>query len=420
SAFVGTVVNINALAVTPDSAFTDRNNVCPGAGNITLSYSGGDPGTNGVAVWYADAALADRVGAGNDLIIAAPVISTTYFVRFEADCDTSSTASVTVSVISIPEPTFVEKTENACVNGPLYRYVASGQPGSLFTWNITNGTIVNNFNDTILVDWGGQVITGILELFETTTDGCISTPVTLQVDISGPSLELGENIGICRGTSETIIPEGDFASYLWQDGSTGSEFSTGQEGWITLKVSDSNGCETRDSIYLTLIELPIVDLGPDTSICGDAGIVLDAGSDGLIYRWSTGENSQEITVYMSERREIWVEVESEFGCISMDTVIVDECLPEIYFNDIPTAITPNDDGVNDVWNLRKLASYTQAEVEIFDRWGTLVWRSEPGYSEPWDGRNLRGNLVPMDSYHYVIELNVGSQDRVTGVVTVIR
>ena len=60
-------------------------------------------------------------------------------------------------------------------------------------------------------------------------------------------------------------------------------------------------------------------------------------------------------------------------------------------------------------------------VEIFDRWGTLVWRSEPGYSNPWDGRNMKGNEMPMDSYHFVIQLNTGAgKDAVTGIITVIR
>ena len=172
------------------------------------------------------------------------------------------------------------------------------------------------------------------------------------------------------------------------------------------------------------LQLPMPD-NPTKSVNGylvqgDNEYLLDAGTDGTLFDWSTGDVGSQISVYQGEWQEIWVRVENEYGCVSTDTVVIDECLPEIYFRDIPTAITPNGDGVNDTWNLRKLASYNGAEVEIFDRWGTLVWRSEPGYSVPWDGRNMNGDLVPMDSYHCVIQLNVGSKDRVTGVVTVIR
>ena len=40
-------------------------------------------------------------------------------------------------------------------------------------------------------------------------------------------------------------------------------------------------------------------------------------------------------------------------------IVIDECNVEYYFKDIPTAITPNGDGVNDVWNIEKLQTYTQ-------------------------------------------------------------
>jgi len=185
-------------------------------------------------------------------------------------------------------------------------------------------------------------------------------------------------------------------------------------------VGDVNGCTVTDSIYLSIRELPVFDLGPDTTLCGQEGLILDAGDDGSIYSWSTGDIEPQITIYQGEKQEISVIVESQYGCISMDTIVVEECNVVFYFRDIPTAITPNDDGKNDFWNIEKLAGYTQAVVEIYNRWGTLVWRSGPGYSAPWDGRDAGGDLVPMDSYHFVILLNSGSVDRVTGIVTVIR
>jgi len=315
-------------------------------------------------------------------------------------------------------------TENVCVNGPLYRYVAAGFTGSSFTWNITNGTIVNDYNDTIYVDWGTQELTGALELTETSVNGCVSTPVTLQVEVDGPDLDLGDDIGTCEGISITVDPDGDFTSYLWHDGSAGPDYTTAQEGWITLEVTDAFGCGTSDSIYLTVYDLPVVDLGPDTIVCGDDGVVLDAGTDGIYYQWSTGEISQEITVYMGDNEEYRVEVENEYGCVSGDTVIVRNCSVEFFFRDIPTAITPSDgNGLNDFWEIDKLASFSQVVVEIYDRWGTLVWRSEPGYSSPWDGRNMRGDEMPMDSYHFVFLLNTGAtgrDDRVTGIITVIK
>jgi len=419
---LSTTVNIKPFTVDPTAAFVDRTDICGGDGSIVLSYIGGDPGSNGTAEWYEDAGFTSSVGTGNNLTIAAPIVTTTYYLRFEADCDTSAAVSVEVSVWPIPVPVFVEMTENVCTNGPLYRYVASGFAGSVFTWNITNGTIVSQDNDTIYVDWGSQIITGAIEVTETSVNGCISAPVSLQVEVSGPDLDLGEDAGLCVGESITIDPEGDFDSYLWQDGSTGSDYTTDQEGWIVLSVTDPYTCEARDSIYVSVYSLPVVDLGPDTIVCGDDGLLLDAGTDGTNYQWSTGEISQEITVYMGGPEEYWVEVENEYGCLGGDTILVKNCTMEFYFRDIPTAITPSDgNGLNDFWEIDKLASFSQVVVEIYDRWGTLVWKSEPGYSVPWDGKNMRSKDMPMDSYHFVINLHTGDKkDVVIGIITVIR
>jgi gliding motility-associated-like protein len=416
---VSTTVSVKALTADPLSASVDRNNVCAGDGSIILTYTGGELGSNGTAVWYNDDLFTSIIGNGNGLSITTPADTTTYYLRFEADCDTSAAVSVKLNVWPLPEPTFAEMTEDACINGPLYRYVAGGMSGSTFTWSITNGSIVLDYNDTIYVDWGDQLITGTLELTEISENGCISNPVSIQVEIGGPDLDLGEDVGTCSGTSISIDPEGDFTSYLWQDGSKGPAYTTDQEGWVILEVWDAYGCSAKDSVNITVYEVPVVDLGPDTSVCVDEGLVLDAGTDGDIYRWSTGDISQRITIYEDGDQEVWVEVENAYGCVGSDTVFIEAC--DIYYDfNPPTAITPNGDGVNDVWNLYGLQEFPQAEVEIYDQWGTLVWKSEPGYSIPWDGTTMNGRAVPVDSYHYVVYFNDGSDERSIGIVTVMK
>ncbi len=416
--FVGTSVYVGTLVVEPGSANIDRDTICSGDGNITLAYTGGNPG-NGMAVWYSDSVFAVSVGTGNDLTIPAPDTSTTYYVRFESYCDTTPAVSVGLTTLATPEPAFTELSEHACINGPLYLYVASGQVGSSYIWNIENGTIVENYNDSVWVDWGAQLQTGRLEFIETTLENCSSAPVEVSVAIDGLVLELGEDIDICQGESETIISQGDFVTYLWHDGSTGVEYFTNQEGWISLEVTDSLGCIVKDSLYVSVHETPSIYLGPDTTICWNDGLILDAGSGWEIYLWSTGEISQQITVYREGDQEIWVEVQDAFGCTGSDTMFIEECDLE-HLIELPTGFTPNDDGVNDVWNIYALRDFEHAIVEVFDQWGTLIWRSEPGYSQPWDGNNMRGAPVPVDSYHFVIHYNDGSDERLVGYVTVIK
>jgi len=299
-------------------------------------------------------------------------------------------------------------------------YFVEGWENSTFDWTVEGGVIKRDFGDSIIVDWPVPPGEYAISVLETSVYGCIGSPQSAVVLVSAPEIDLGGDTYICEGSTFEIVPEGDFATYLWHDGSNGPSFVTDQEGWIEVEVTDSYGCSAKDNLYLSVYELPEVSLGPDTSLCGMEGLVLDAGAQGETYRWSTGEIIREITVFQGPQQVIWVEVEDTYGCVNSDTITILECNTEFYLRNIPNAITANEDGVNDVWNIEELGAYPQAVVEIFDQWGTLVWRSEPGYSQPWDGRDMRGNYVPVDSYHFVIKLNDRSDDRVVGIVTVIR
>ena len=92
---------IKDISVAPTSASVDRNNLCPADGNIVLSYAGGTLGTNATAQWYSDATFTTSVGNGNNLTLATPGATTTYYVRFEGDCDTTTAASVTETIKDI-------------------------------------------------------------------------------------------------------------------------------------------------------------------------------------------------------------------------------------------------------------------------------------------------------------------------------
>lgn len=85
---------------------------------------------------------------------------------------------------------------------------------------------------------------------------------------------------------------------------------------------------------------------------------------------------------------------------------------------IPNAFTPNGDGRNDTFDIEILKSYLQTIVRIFDANGRLVFESEEGYPEPWDGR-YQGEYLPMGTYYYVIRTHPDRKPY-TGNITLIR
>jgi gliding motility-associated-like protein len=91
---------------------------------------------------------------------------------------------------------------------------------------------------------------------------------------------------------------------------------------------------------------------------------------------------------------------------------------------LPTAFTPNGDGINDTWEILELDElYPLNIVRIYNRWGTLIFehsslKDGPYYKNEWNGR-YNGVLLPTGSYYFVIEFNNVAKDTEKGTVTLI-
>jgi gliding motility-associated-like protein len=181
-----------------------------------------------------------------------------------------------------------------------------------------------------------------------------------------------------------------------------------------------NGCADSASRSITVFATPTVNVGRDTIILAGGTVQLQAqaAGTGLDYRWtpiSYLSDPQIANPIASPNEDILytLNVSSNQGCLAADNIFIKVLqLPEI-----PNAFTPNADGYNDVWNIRYLESYTNATVEIFNRYGQQVYYSV-GYANPWDGR-FKSEELPMGTYYYIINPGNGRK-AMTGAVTLIK
>ena len=81
------------------------------------------------------------------------------------------------------------------------------------------------------------------------------------------------------------------------------------------------------------------------------------------------------------------------------------------------AFSPNDDGLNEIWNIPNIELYPDCKVIVFNTWGNKVFGSD-GYTEPWDGTYNNKDL-PAGTYYYIIDLGDGS-DPLSGPVSIVR
>jgi gliding motility-associated-like protein len=74
---------------------------------------------------------------------------------------------------------------------------------------------------------------------------------------------------------------------------------------------------------------------------------------------------------------------------------------------IPNGFSPNNDGVNDVFEIPCNTNYPEAKLRIFNRWGVEVWRSDGPYQNNWTGVNFDNTKLPDGTYYIIYEYNDG-------------
>lgn len=122
-------------------------------------------------------------------------------------------------------------------------------------------------------------------------NACGNSTDTLEIieSTTGPQIDLGDDILICEGASVTIQSGVLGVDYLWQDGSTGPEFTTDQSMSVILEVSNNCGV-ARDTIEVDVSgTIPTPSLGPDTLLCEGVELVLTSYADASTnVQWQDG------------------------------------------------------------------------------------------------------------------------------------
>jgi gliding motility-associated-like protein len=100
---------------------------------------------------------------------------------------------------------------------------------------------------------------------------------------------------------------------------------------------------------------------------------------------------------------VWDFVDS--SNIQNRSIMIEQVKPEPDFID---AFTPNDDGVNDIWEIRKISAYSSVDVSIYDSKGLLIYRTDNYLNEPWNGKR-NGNVLSAGAYFYKVILDGGER-----------
>ena len=194
------------------------------------------------------------------------------------------------------------------------------------------------------------------------------------------------------------------------------------DSFTITAVATFRACpEEFASRKIYVLPQPQLNLGADTSICpgSDAILLCDRTNNNnplATWKWSTGQTGSSIYVGAPG---VYTAIVDLSGCYTTDSVIVSsDC-----YMDIPNVFSPNNDGINDYFYPRQLLSkgLTYCKINIFNRWGELIFESTATDGRGWDGR-FNGVEQPEGVYIYMIDAGFkdGRKEHHQGNITLMR
>ena len=269
---------------------------------------------------------------------------------------------------------------------------------------------------------------GTFTVTVTDANGCSATSsVTISQPVTDMEISIDQDNVTCNGGTNggaTAAVTGGLEPYSFSWNTipeqTKENAAALPAGTYTITVTDSYGCIKTQTVTIAEPQPITVNTVVTPTSCPDSedgaiSLAIAGGTTPFTVLWSdgstgvnrTGLTPGSYTAVISDQNSCGETVTAEvdfsfsFGCLV-----------------IPQVITPNNDGYNDVWQIRNIDLYPDAEVRVFNRWGKMVFSTRNLADNPWNG-TVGGKLVPTDSYHYILYLNDGSKPR-SGVISVIR
>jgi gliding motility-associated-like protein len=89
---------------------------------------------------------------------------------------------------------------------------------------------------------------------------------------------------------------------------------------------------------------------------------------------------------------------------------------------VPNVFTPNGDNQNDLFVIRNVETWSNGSLQVFNRWGALVYETNDVVNTIWDGTDMNSGTVLADGvYFYMLtvgDADTGWKDSKQGTVTI--
>jgi len=298
----------------------------------------------------------------------------------------------TIVLSSMPFPIFdLGEDITFCEGGSATLNVPLSQVG--FLWNTgDNGS-------SISIDSSGQYVVKVVNAHNCSA---VDSMELLVVPFPSYATINKDTLG-CVGDLEQLTMETDGQQVHWSNNTEGFHTEVSETGLyhaVSTNIRNDVSCSLFDSINVIFHHYVDV-INPDSFVyCFEFGayLLINTPTIATFYNWEVNNdnalrrlrNSSQLTV--SSEGVYNVSVYDHSYCQKTQGVVVQEKCPLRLF--IPSAFTPNGDGINDLF-YPVAPNYETLEFTIFNRWGQVLFESIDG--EPWDG-TYSGKAVQQSVY----------------------
>jgi len=439
-------VDITVEVVDMDTEINGDTQICLGDG-AQLSVNSPQPEASGWDYdwqpidWLSDPGAPDPV--------ASPIQTTAYSVTVTTPEGCQRFHDVVVSVVPGAPGDSLYPDMPLCIGQSVQLEAANGN-----TWSWNPSTGLNN--PASQTPWASPQATTTYTVTITNLCGSGTDEVTVELIVPEAVVEPGGSV--CAGEPFAVSASGG-VQYQWVPGALVTNPSAPQTTVVTetsqtftAYVTDADGCVAAAEVDVIVWPRPTVEAGPDqrqdwlepTFLYGS---VQGSPVDSLWWSPSDPLSCSDCLVpevLLQEDGVFTLHAIDTNGCRSADVVEVEFIYP-LY---VPSAFTPDGDGLNDGWRpesqwLNGMGTYLQGlpnpllvpgyRLEVWDRWGQCIWATEDpraywtgGVGGPGtiEGTGINGggaHLVPPGVYTWVVHFPTSNgRERKSGKVTLVR
>ena len=271
-------------------------------------------------------------------------------------------------------------------------------------------------NPTFAVDSTGNYT---LRLMVEAANGC-KTALEKTFPITFVEAHLADTLILCRGDSIELNPDFNPSyQYEWiplnglNNNLLANPLASPDSNMLyqAIITDAANFCTIKDSVFIKVVKLidNLTITASQDTIFGRGTVQLQANlQDVFQYNWQPSESLNNPLIYNplaspTATTTYQLTVQNEEGCeqIASRSIVVVNLACEAPYVFIPSAFTPNGDGINDVFRVRG-NTLDQVYLAVYNRWGERVFESND-LEKTWDG-TFKGEVLPPDVYGYYAEI----------------